>query len=175
MTARVRSMCLTALFATLLTVGAWITIPIGMPPYTMQSFVLYCALWLLPFRQSFGAVGLYLLMGAVGLPVFSGFRSGITVFLSPTGGYLLGFLTMPLIMLFSKPKTFSRIVYCALGSLTCYVFGTLWYITAYGEWSTGGILAALLQCVLPFLLPDAAKLALAAVVSKRLEPHLRQF
>ena len=84
MNTRVQALCATSLFATLLAVGAWITVPVGIPPYTMQSFMLYCALWLLPFRQSFAAVALYLLMGAVGLPVFAGFQGGFGALLGPT-------------------------------------------------------------------------------------------
>lgn len=174
MQTRVRSLCLTALFTTLLAVGAWITIPIGMPPYTMQSFVLYCALWLLPFRQSFSAVALYLLMGAIGLPVFAGFQGGFGVLLGPTSGYLLGFLLMPVIMLGAKNTTASRVLFCALGSLSCYILGTVWYTVAYGSLTPAGLTAALIQCVLPFLLPDALKLTLAAVVCKRLEPHIQR-
>ncbi len=175
MNTRVRALCTTALFATLLAVGAWITLPLGIPPYTMQSFVLYCTLWLLPFRQSFAAVALYLLMGAVGLPVFAGFQGGFGVLLGPTSGYLLGFLLMPLVMLAAKPTPASRILFCALGTLGCYLFGTAWYVFAYGECSTAGFAAAMVQCVLPFLLPDAAKLALASIVCKRLEPRIRHF
>ncbi len=174
MNTHVRSLCVTALFATLLTVGAWITIPVGMPPYTMQSFVLYCALWLLPFRQSFAAVALYLLMGAIGLPVFAGFQGGFGVLLGPTSGYLLGFLLMPLIMLGAKNTAASRVLFCALGSLSCYLLGTAWYTVAYGSLTLAGLTAALVQCVLPFILPDAIKLTLAVLVCKRLEPHIKR-
>ena len=175
MNTRVRTLCVTALFTTLLAVGAWITIPVGIPPYTMQSFVLYCALWLLPFRQSFAAVALYLLMGAIGLPVFAGFQGGFGVLLGPTSGYLLGFLLMPLAMRMAKPTPASRMLFCALGTLGCYLFGTIWYVFAYGECSPEGVLAATVQCVLPFILPDAIKLVLAAAVCKRLAPRIKTF
>ena len=174
MTDRIRSLCLTALFVTLLAVGAWITIPIGIPPYTMQSFVLYSALWLLTPRQAFSAVAVYLLMGAIGLPVFAGFQGGLGVLVGPTGGYLLGFLLMPLIMRGANPTTKSRVLFCALGSLSCYALGTTWYIVAYAGVSLAGVGAALVQCVLPFLLPDALKLALAVLVCKRMEPLLKR-
>ena len=172
MNTRVRSLCMTALFTALLAVGAWITVPIGIPPYTMQSFVLYCALWLLPFRQSLAAVTLYLLMGAIGLPVFAGFQGGFGVLLGPTSGYLLGFLLMPPVMRLAKQTTASRILFCALGTLGCYLSGTAWYVLAYGEASLAGFAAATVQCVLPFILPDAVKLFLAAAACKRLAPRL---
>ncbi len=171
---RIRSLCLTALFTTLLVVGAWITIPIGMPPYTMQSFMLYCALWLLTPKQAFSAVALYLLMGAIGLPVFAGFQGGLGILAGPTSGYLFGFLLMPLMMFAAKTSTASRVMCCALGTLCCYVFGTLWYTVAYAGFTLGGLTTSLVQCVLPFIIPDALKLALAAVVCKRLEPHIKR-
>lgn len=174
MNTRVRLLCTTALFTALLTVGAWITVPVGIPPYTMQSFVLYCALWLLPFRQSFAAVTLYLLMGAIGLPVLAGFQGGFGVLLGPTGGYLLGFLLMPFVMRAANSSPASRILFCALGTLGCYLSGTAWYVLAYGEISLAGVAAATVQCVLPFILPDAVKLVLAAAVCKRLEPRLHK-
>lgn len=169
-----RALCTTALFTTLLCVGAWIIIPIGMPPLTMQSFVLYCALWLLPFRQSFTAVALYLLMGAIGLPVFAGFQAGFGVLFGPTSGYLFGFLLMPVIMLGARKTTLQRILFCALGSLGCYIFGTAWYMIAYAGVSVSGLIAASVQCVLPFILPDALKLALATAVCRRMEPILNK-
>lgn len=174
MNGRMRSLCLTALFTTLLCVGAWITIPVGMPPYTMQSFMLYCALWLLTPKQAFAAVSLYLLMGAIGLPVFAGFQGGFGVLLGPTSGYLFGFLLMPLIMLGAGKTTARRILFCALGTLCCYLFGTVWYTVAYAGFTPAAFMAATVQCVLPFILPDAAKLTLAAVACKRLEPHIRR-
>ncbi|MBE6763185.1 MAG: biotin transporter BioY [Ruminococcaceae bacterium] len=174
MKTRLRYICVTALFATLMAVGAWLTVPIGMPPLTMQSFVVYCAVWLLPFRSSLSTLALYLLMGAVGLPVFAGFQGGFGVLLGPTSGYLCGFLVLPFVMLAAKKDTVHRIVFCAVGTLLWYVLGTAWYVFAYGECSLAGIGAALLQCVLPFVLPDAAKLALAAVVCRRLEPRIHK-
>lgn len=171
MRSRVRSLCITALFTTMLTIGAWIIIPITMPPYTMQSFVIYCALWLLKPYQSFSAIALYLLMGAIGLPVFAGFQGGFGILMGPTSGYLFGFLVMPLFMLWNRhPSTAGNMIRAALGTLTCYAFGTLWYMLGYAGFSLEGLTAAAVQCVIPFILPDAIKLALAAVVSKRLSP-----
>ena len=170
---RIRSLCTTALFTTLLIVGAWLVIPITSPPYTMQSFVLFCAFWLLPFKQSSTAVILYLLMGAIGLPVFAGFEGGFGVFLEPTKGYLFGFLLMPLFMLGDKKRgTWGRVIRCALSMTVCYACGALWYIVGYSGFTWGGVLAAMVQCVLPFIIPDAIKLAAAVLVCKRMEPLL---
>lgn len=168
---RVRSMCLVAMFAVLLALGAWVTVP-GAIPFTMQTFVLYCVLWLLTPKQGLAAICLYLLLGAVGLPVFSGFQGGFGVLLGPTGGYLLGFLLMPLPMTVAGQHTGRRIGLAVLATLICYLFGTLWYAALYTGLTAAGIGTALLTCVLPFMLPDTFKLALSVILCKRLEPLL---
>ena len=80
-----------AMSAVILCVCSWLTIPFTVP-FTMQTFGVYCALLILGGRRGLAAIGLYLLLGIVGLPVFSGFRGGLGHVLGPTGGYILGFL-----------------------------------------------------------------------------------
>ena len=117
----------------------------------------------------------YLLLGAVGLPVFSGFSGGIGRFAGVTGGYLIGFLLIPLVMwgaqtLFGKgPVVF--VLSAALGLAVCDAFGTAWFVLMYAATSGPvGVVSAMWSCVIPFLIPDALKLALALVLSRRLAP-----
>lgn len=86
-----------ALMVALMAICAWITLPIGPVPFTMQTFAVFAALGLLGGRRGTLAVVVYLLLGAVGLPVFSGFNSGLSALLGPTGGYLVGFLVSALL------------------------------------------------------------------------------
>lgn len=171
-----RDLAYTALGAVLLAVCAWITVPAPVP-FTMQTFALFCVLELLGGRRGTLAVLVYLLLGAVGLPVFSGFRGGLGALLGPTGGYLLGFVLTGLVYwLFGRfsRKSAARVLSLALGLVLCYAFGTAWFTAVYAR--SGGavsLAAALGWCVLPFLLPDAAKLALALFLSRRLRPLLR--
>lgn len=89
----------TALFAVLMAVCAWISIPVPKPmvPFSMQTFAVFAALAVLGGRRGTYAVSAYLLLGAVGLPVFAGFRGGLSVLLGSTGGYLIGFMGTALV------------------------------------------------------------------------------
>lgn len=164
-----------ALFAVLLAVCSWISVPVPPIPFTLQTFALFAAMLFLGGRRSLTAAAVYLLLGAVGLPVFFGFRGGIGVLLEATGGYLLGFLLCTLVYWAvtarfgtSKAPTLAG---CLLGLLACYAFGTLWYLLLYAE--TPALLPVLTVCVLPFLIPDLVKLALAFLLFRRLSPHLK--
>ena len=152
-----------ALFAAMMALCAWIGIPLGHTVFTMQTFGVLLALGVLGGKRGTISILCYLLLGAAGLPVFSGFRGGIGAILGPTGGYLWGFLGTGLTFwLFEK---WSRVLAMIAGILVCYACGTIWYMTY-----TGGALAAVLaQTVLPYLIPDALKLVLALRLTKRLK------
>lgn len=166
----VRAMCAAAMMTVLLAVGAWLTVPVS-PPFTMQTFVLYLCAWLFGRKKATAAVALYLALGAVGVPVFSGFGGGIGVLIGPTGGYLLGFLAIALIG-GDRGPWWRRALLAGSGTLCCYTIGTLWYAGVYTGFSAAGLGAAVLSCVVPFILPDAVKMALAAVVCRRAEVSL---
>ena len=164
-------MMLIALMAVLICVCTWIAIP-GPVPFTLQTFAVFTAVELLGPRRGFWAVAAYLLMGAVGLPVFSGMAGGIGVLLGQTGGYLWGFLALPLVCrcaaALAGQGRMVRIVAMVLGLGVCYGLGTAWFVlvsnAAAGSWQT-----ALALCVLPFVIPDAIKLALALALAQRLK------
>lgn len=165
-----------ALMAVALSVCSWISIPAAVP-FTMQTFAVFCTLGLLGGRRGSMAVLIYMLLGAVGLPVFSGFRGGIGTLLGPTGGYILGFLLMALLYwLFDRKnnlKLRGMTLLLLLGLIVCYAFGTVWFIEVYSK-SSGpiGLTAALAMCVFPFILPDLIKLALAMLLVRTLKKHL---
>ena len=152
-----------ALFAAMMALCAWIGIPLGHTVFTMQTFGVLLALGVLGGKQGTISILCYLLLGAAGLPVFSGFRGGIGAILGPTGGYLWGFLATGLV--FWLLEKWSRPAAMIAGLVICYTCGTVWYMTY-----TGGALAAVLaQTVLPYLIPDAVKLVLALRLTKRLK------
>ena len=164
-----------AMFTVLMAVCAWVSIPVPKPfvPFTMQTFAVFAAVLLLGGRRGLYAIAAYLLLGAVGLPVFAGFHGGLGVLLGTTGGYLIGFLALALVywvldaVLPDGPVW--KALACAAGLLVCYAFGTAWFMIAYAS-STGpvGLGTALGWCVIPFLIPDAVKLALALIFARRL-------
>lgn len=172
----VRSLVLAALFAALLAVCSWISIPAAVP-FTLQTFAVFLTLLLLPAREGILAIAVYLLLGAVGLPVFSGFRGGPSALFGPTGGYLTGFLLTGLVaLIFEKLRWTSfplRLCGLALGLLLCYTAGTVWFVVTYtaGPMTVG---KALSLCVLPFLIPDGIKLALAALIARRTAPLIEK-
>ena len=151
------------------------SIPMGNLSFTLQSFALILVLLVLGGRGGTVAVAVYLILGMVGLPVFSGFRGGIGILLEATGGYLLGFLLCPLaygLATARSNRASARLSGCLLGLLACYAFGTLWYLLLYGGGATG-LLPVLSACVLPFLLPDLIKLGLAFLLHRRLNRYLK--
>lgn len=158
-----KNMSLCGIFAALLTICSWISIPVGGISFTMQTFALYLALLTLGAKRAFFSTLVWLLLGVTGIPVFSGFRGGISALLGPTGGFLWGFLAAAAIFhLLEK-----RPVIAAIGSMAvCYACGAAWLAWGYAEGA--GIGVALIQCVLPCLAPDAGKIFLAFVLSRRL-------
>lgn len=171
-----RQVTVVALGAALIAVCAWLSVPAAVP-FTMQTFAVCLTAALLGARSGLWAVGGYLLLGAAGAPVFSGFRGGIAALLDTTGGYLVGFLFTALIVglaaerLGRKPAVL--IASMAAGVLACYVFGTAWFLLVYTK-SRGaiGVTTAVSWCVLPYLVPDGIKIALAALLTRRLYPLL---
>lgn len=174
---RTTDMAYIALFAVGMAVCAWVSVPMAVP-FTLQTFGVFLALGALGGRRGTWAVAVYLLLGAVGLPVFSGFQGGLGALLGATGGYLLGFLAAALVYWLVTAKLGTsrpaEALAMALGLAVCYAFGTAWFLAVYAR-TTGpiGLAAALSWCVVPFLLPDLIKLALAAALSRRLGRFLK--
>lgn len=156
-----------ALGAAVIALSAWLSIPAAVP-FTMQTMAVLTVAGLFGARLGCASVGVYLLLGSVGAPVFAGFRGGLHVLLGATGGYLIGFLLVAVLTGWVAQRV-RRIWQLALGMAggmaALYAFGTLWYAALYAN---GGLKAILLTCVVPFLLPDAAKLSLALLLVVRL-------
>lgn len=165
-----------ALFVAVMAICSWVSIP-STVPFTLQTFAAFCALCLLGGKRGTIAILVYIALGAIGLPVFSGFSGGIGILLGTTGGYIWGFLLTGLlywlITSLLGQRLWVEIAALCAGLALCYAFGTGWYMLVYaGQTGPIGLGAALAGCVLPFVLPDLAKLALALVVSRRLRPLL---
>lgn len=172
-----KDMVYIAMFACLMAICAWISIP-GQIPFTLQTMGVFLAVGLLGGRRGTLAILVYVLMGAIGLPVFSGFAGGLGKLLGATGGYIVGFLFSALIMwameAISGKKKWVLPLSMVLGLLACYAFGTAWFLVVYTK-SKGAIsLAAVLgMCVIPYIIPDAIKIACALVLTKVLKPFVK--
>lgn len=168
-----KNMAQIALFAVVIALCAWICIPTALP-LTMQTFGVFLGLRLLGGKKGCAAIGIYLLLGAAGLPVFSGGQGGIGILLGATGGYLLGMMAAALVVWLLEKccKTpGEKAISMVLGLMTCYGFGTVWYGLLYADGSS--LWAVVTACVLPFVVPDLLKIALAMAVARRLEKALQ--
>ena len=166
-----------AIGAALIAICSWISIPTAVP-FTLQTFAVFFVLLALGGERGTLATLVYVLLGAVGVPVFAGFSGGIGVLLGNTGGYIIGFLLTGLIYIlftkFFKKNIVMKVIALVLGLAVCYAFGTAWFMHVYMK-SSGevGLLTVLGWCVFPFIIPDLLKLALAVVISKRIEPVIK--
>ena len=173
---RVVDLAYMAMCAALTAICSWITIPAAVP-FTMQTFAVFCVLGLLGGKRGTVSFLVYLLLGAAGMPVFSGFNGGIGVLLGTTGGYLIGYLLACLLYwaaerLFGR-KLVMRVSVMILGMVICYAFGTLWFIYVYARRAGEIALAtALAWCVIPFVIPDLIKIGLAVLFSDRLRKYI---
>ncbi|MGN0242662.1 MAG: biotin transporter BioY [Lachnospiraceae bacterium] len=174
---KILDMAYIALFAVLIAVCSWISIPATVP-FTLQTFGVFVTVGLLGGKRGSLSVLLYLLLGAIGIPVFSGFTGGIGIILGSTGGYIIGFLLSALLMWGMEKllgrKTWTLALSMILALLVCYAFGTIWFMAVYAK-NTGavGLWTALGWCVFPFIIPDMVKIALALLISRRLSAVIK--
>lgn len=160
-------MVLISAFTAMIAVSAWITIPVLTIQFTMQLFAIFLALGTLGGRRGTVCVALYLVLGAVGLPVFSSFNAGIGALLGVTGGYLVGFFPMALVYwglrtVVKKQGMWVEILLMVSSLIVCYAFGTAWFIVLYTKNKGAiGVWSALCTCVFPYVIPDLVKIVLA--------------
>lgn len=168
MNQKTRNYCYCALFAALLTVCTQIAIPIPYIPINLALFAVWMAGALLGWLYGGISVLVYIALGAVGVPVFSEWEGGIAKLVGPTGGYIIGYLFAVVIcgaMIGLRRDNF--VIYpvsMVIGCAVCYLFGTIWFMISMEK----GLIPSLSTCVFPFLPGDAIKIALASVLSYRL-------
>ncbi len=161
------------LFVALITVCSWISIatPWGIS-FTLQTFAVFCAVGILGLGRGTAAVIVYILLGLIGVPVFSNFNSGVAALMGSTGGYIVGFIFSALITggimkIFGK-KTWIMAIAMVIGLIACYAFGTVWFIIIYTKnIESIGLATALGWCVIPYIIPDLCKIAVAIFITKR--------
>ena len=169
---KARNMALCGLFTAVLAICAWISVPMGDTVITLQTFGIFLTLGLLGGKRGTVTVLVYLLLGAIGAPVFSGFRGGLGALLGTTGGYIFGFMSTSMlywIMTSIKDTPRIRLIAMVLGLLLCYICGSWWYMTRYLTAAQTTLGLVLLKCVVPYLIPDAIKLTLAWILTGKLK------
>ena len=170
-----RSMVFMALFAALICFAAPFSIQVGPIPITLATFAIYLAGTVLGAKRGMIAVIVYILLGAVGLPVFSGFTGGFAKLLGPTGGYIIGYVPLVIIAgLFAEmkvnkiPRAVTTVIGMIAATAVLYAFGTAWFMILTGK----DLLSSLNLCVLPFLPGDSIKIACTAAVAVPLKNKL---
>lgn len=165
-----------AIFTVLIAICSWISIPVEIP-FTLQTFAVFLAVAVLGGKRGTLSVVVYVLLGAVGVPVFAGFSGGMGIIMNNTGGYIIGFifsaLAMWLIESLLGRKMWVQALSMVAGLIICYAFGTAWFMLVYMR-STGavGLMTVLGWCVIPFIIPDVVKIVLALILSNTLRRPL---
>ena len=166
-----------ALGAVLIAICSWISIPTTVP-FTLQTFAVFFVLSALGGKRGTLSIIVYVLLGAIGIPVFAQFSSGLGILLGNTGGYIVGFifmgLTYWLIVGLLGKKLWVEILAMVIGLVVLYAFGTAWFMVVYAKANGAvGLGVVLSWCVLPFIIPDLVKLGLALTLAWKLSPVLK--
>ncbi|MCR5054791.1 MAG: biotin transporter BioY [Lachnospiraceae bacterium] len=166
------------LFVALMAICSWISVPTAVP-FTLQTFAIFTAIGLLGGKRGTISILLYLMIGAVGVPVFAGFKSGPGALFGMTGGYLIGFIFTGLIMwgitaAFGK-KLYILAIADVIGLIVCYAFGTVWFSYLYfGQINAASIGSSLSMCVIPFIIPDLCKIGISLMLVSRLRKYISE-
>ena len=167
---RTKQMVLIALMTAVTCVLGPLSIPLPFSPVpiSLTNFGIFLAIFVLGMKSGTISFIIYLLLGAVGVPVFSSFRGGFQVLAGPTGGYLIGFIFLALIMGFALDhfdrKLVPTIIGMIIGMAVCYAFGTVWLAKLLSLSFKEGLMMG----VIPYLPGDAAKIIIAAIVGPKL-------
>lgn len=167
---RTKQMVLIALMTAVTCVLGPLSIPLPFSPVpiSLTNFAIFLAIFVLGMKSGTISFIIYLLLGAIGVPVFSSFRGGLQVLAGPTGGYLIGFIFLALIMGFALDhfdrKLVPTIIGMIIGMAVCYAFGTVWLAKLLSLSFKEGLMMG----VIPYLAGDAAKIIIAAIVGPKL-------
>lgn len=168
----IKNMTKISLFTAITVICAQISIPIGAIPFTLHTFAFFLSASVLGLKNSVFCIFIYMLLGILGLPVFSGFRSGIGVIFGPTGGYIWGGLISSVIIGFVterfKNSLTATILSMIFGLFICYAVGSIQYVLLYSV----SLKTALITCILPFIPADTVKIIAAAILSIKIKNTL---
>ncbi len=166
---RIYKIIICALFTAIICALSLVSIPLMTVPFTLSVFAVLLTGALLSPKYAAISVLCYILIGAIGIPVFSGFRGGLGVLFGVTGGYIISYPFMALavaisVKLFKKRSLLSLSVGSITALIMCYVLGTLWF----SRFTQQSFVNSLMVCVVPFVLFDLIKAALATFIALRL-------
>ena len=162
------------LVTALMCVLAPISIPTGIVPISLGSFVVYLTVYLVGLQYAVISNILYIVIGAIGLPVFSGYQGGLAKLTGPTGGYIIGFIFVSIIAGLSlkifKGNMVAFGVGLVLGTAVLYMFGTVWFMTVMKM----GLSKSLSLCVYPFIPFDLAKMVIVMIIGPMIRKPIKR-
>ena len=166
----------TALFAAVIALLSPFAIPLGPVPITLSLLAVLLSAVVLDWKQAAAAVAVYILLGVIGLPVFSGGKGGAAVLAGATGGYIWSYILCAVIASLVAGKTRAQgakrmlitAIGCACGVIVCYICGTLQFSAVAGR----TFVEALSVCVIPFIIPDLIKCACAAILGTQIKNRI---
>lgn len=169
----IADMIFISLFVAVMVVCSQIVIPFGQVPFTLQTMAVFLTASLSGAKRATCSMFIYILLGAIGLPVFSAFSGGLGFLLGPTGGYIIGFFFTAFIVGIISEKLgkgyVALAVAMAMGLFVCYAIGTTWFCIIMKR----DIVYGLLLCVIPYLIPDIIKIVCSVFLVKRLEKIIK--
>lgn len=171
---KLKWMVLASLMAALTSVGAYLFIPIGPVPIVLTTLFVLLSGLLLGSRWGLVSMGLYLLVGAIGMPVFAGGKGGVTHFFGPTGGYLFGFVLAAWVTGFISERSRGVLIWdifaVFIGSITIYAIGVPWLkLVTQLSW-----LKTFMVGIVPFLIGDGVKASAALILARAVRPILKR-
>ena len=167
MKSSVKKICLIAMFTALMCVLSPLSIPIGPVPISLSTFMVYLIGALFDWKIAPLIVGLYIVLGVIGVPVFSSFKAGPAVIAGPTGGFIIGYLfgvlVESLLLTYFKSKKWMYPASMVLATFFIYGFGLIWFMIFMGDKYT--FEKALMVCVVPFLGGDTIKIVVSTMIA----------
>lgn len=165
---KTHELTITAIFSAIICILSVITIPIGTIPISLSLFAIMLSAISLGAKKGIISVIVYILIGALGLPVFSGFKGGFHILFGPTGGFIISYIFVALIMSFASQKTNKKLTLFIFGLLSlavCYILGSFQYALI----SKVSFYNSLSVCVYPFVAFDVLKAILAVNLGIKLK------
>lgn len=165
MNKKIKDIAIISVAAAMICVVSPVSIPIGDIPISLATFIIYLIAAILGPKKGTISAFVYILVGIIGIPVFSSYRAGISVIVGVTGGYIVGYIPLALLTgIFTykfKNKIWMYPIGMILGTIVCYFIGTVWYMFN----TNNNLISSLLVCVVPFLLFDLIKIVLSSVLA----------
>ena len=165
---KTHDLTITAIFSAIICILSVITIPIGTIPISLSLFAIMLSAISLDAKKGVMSVVIYILIGALGIPVFSGFKGGFHILFGPTGGFIISYIFVSLIMSFASQKTNKKLtlfIFSLLSLAVCYIFGSFQYALIMKV----SFYNSLFVCVYPFVVFDVLKAVLAINIGVKLK------